>query len=121
MTAIEQRDPAMHDQPALPLIDRASPSDTPRFSVQMRRRRWRGRVIVLAALVGLALAIAAGVRVVGRGTTESRSAAQAPPAVPVETAVASRSDVPIYATGLGNVQAFNTVTVRVRVDGELQK
>lgn len=31
------------------------------------------------------------------------------------------SDVPIYLTGLGSVQAFNTVTIRTRVDGEIQK
>jgi multidrug efflux system membrane fusion protein len=53
------------------------------------------------------------------------AAAQAPPpvpaAIPVQAATASNADVPIYETGLGNVQAFNTVTVKVRVDGELQK
>jgi multidrug efflux system membrane fusion protein len=41
--------------------------------------------------------------------------------ISVETAVASRSDVPIYLAGLGTVQAFYTVTVTARVDGELQK
>ncbi len=30
-------------------------------------------------------------------------------------------DVPIYLDGLGTVQAFNTVTVHVRVDGQLQR
>jgi multidrug efflux system membrane fusion protein len=53
------------------------------------------------------------------------AAAQAPPpapaAIPVQAATASKADLPIYETGLGNVQAFNTVTVKVRVDGELQK
>jgi multidrug efflux system membrane fusion protein len=53
------------------------------------------------------------------------AAAQIPPpalaAIPVQAATASNADVPIYETGLGNVQAFNTVTVKVRVDGELQK
>jgi multidrug efflux system membrane fusion protein len=44
-----------------------------------------------------------------------------PVAIPVEAATATTADVPIYETGLGNVQAFNTVTVKVRVDGELQK
>lgn len=44
-----------------------------------------------------------------------------PPAVPVQAVAVSRIDVPIYASGLGAIQAFNTVTVRSRVDGELQK
>src|SRR5712671_4697420 len=44
-----------------------------------------------------------------------------PPAVPAQVATATRRDVPLYLTGLGTVQAFNTVTVRSRVDGELQK
>jgi membrane fusion protein, multidrug efflux system len=42
------------------------------------------------------------------------------PAIPVETALATRADVPIYFDGLGTVQAFNTVTVTTRVDGALQ-
>jgi multidrug efflux system membrane fusion protein len=48
------------------------------------------------------------------------SSAPAPP-IPVSIATAQRRDVPIYLTGLGTVQAFNTVTVKTRVDGELVK
>jgi multidrug efflux system membrane fusion protein len=44
-----------------------------------------------------------------------------PPAIAVDTAPANHSDVPIYLQGLGTVQAFYTVTVTARVDGELQK
>ena len=33
----------------------------------------------------------------------------------------AQKDVPIYLDGLGTVQAFNAVTVHVRVDGELNK
>jgi multidrug efflux system membrane fusion protein len=44
-----------------------------------------------------------------------------PPAIAVDTATASHSDVPIYLQGLGTVQAFYTVTVTARVDGEIQK
>jgi membrane fusion protein, multidrug efflux system len=43
-----------------------------------------------------------------------------PPAVPVETALAARGDMPVYLQGLGTVQAFNTVTVTTRVDGQMQ-
>jgi multidrug efflux system membrane fusion protein len=36
-------------------------------------------------------------------------------------AVVQTSDVPVYLTGFGTVQAYNTVTVRARVDGALDK
>ena len=43
------------------------------------------------------------------------------PPVPVVAGVVAEKDVPIYLDGLGIVQAFNTVTIHVRVDGQLQK
>src|SRR6478735_7020503 len=46
--------------------------------------------------------------------------ASAPP-IPVTLAVSEVKDVPVYLTGLGTVQAYNTVTVKVRVDGQLTK
>ena len=41
--------------------------------------------------------------------------------VPVVDGVVGTSDVPIYLDGLGTVQAFNTVAVHTRVDGQLIK
>jgi multidrug efflux system membrane fusion protein len=41
--------------------------------------------------------------------------------IQVDTASAESADVPIYLQGLGTVQAFYTVTVTARVDGEIQK
>src|SRR3954467_7238944 len=41
--------------------------------------------------------------------------------VPVVAGTVEKKDVPIYLNGLGNVQGFNVVTVRSRVDGELEK
>jgi multidrug efflux system membrane fusion protein len=40
--------------------------------------------------------------------------------VPVSVCPVERTNVPIYLDGLGTVQAFNTVTVRARVDGQLE-
>jgi multidrug efflux system membrane fusion protein len=41
--------------------------------------------------------------------------------VPVVAGKVEQKDTPIYLDGLGTVQAFNTVTVHTRVDGELQR
>jgi multidrug efflux system membrane fusion protein len=49
------------------------------------------------------------------------AARKEPPAIAVDTAAATHTDVPVYLQGLGTVQAFYTVTVTARVDGELQK
>jgi membrane fusion protein, multidrug efflux system len=42
-------------------------------------------------------------------------------AVPVTIGVSEVKSVPVYLAGLGTVQAFNTVVVKVRVDGQLDK
>ena len=50
-----------------------------------------------------------------------KTAAQphATPAVPVSVAKATRGDFPVVLSSLGTVQAYNTVLVRTRVDGEI--
>jgi membrane fusion protein, multidrug efflux system len=49
------------------------------------------------------------------------AAAAAARPLPVTTGVVELRDFPIYRVGLGTVQAYNTVTIKVRVDGEVQK
>src|SRR4029077_7944493 len=62
-----------------------------------------------------------------RPSSESKAApapgARAAGLGPVSVAVtqAQKQNVPYYLSGLGSVTAFNTVTVKSRVDGELQK
>jgi multidrug efflux system membrane fusion protein len=41
--------------------------------------------------------------------------------VPVVVAKATRSNIPVYLNGLGNVTAYYTVTVKSRVDGQIMK
>lgn len=56
------------------------------------------------------------------GTQASQNAAAkngAGAAVPVSVAPVLRQDVPIILTGLGTVQAYYTVTLKTRVDGEI--
>jgi multidrug efflux system membrane fusion protein len=42
-------------------------------------------------------------------------------AVPVVAATARRGEMPVYLDALGSVTAFNTVTVRTRIDGQVDK
>ena len=39
--------------------------------------------------------------------------------VPVAIAAVTQQDMPVYLDGLGSVQAFNTVTIKTRIDGEV--
>jgi membrane fusion protein, multidrug efflux system len=85
-------------------------------------RSWKlwsvGFTVLLAAASGYAYR--AGIIPLGG---KAGAAAAAPPVrpVPVSTSVVREDDFAFSRTGLGTVQAFNTVTVKVRVDGEIQK
>jgi membrane fusion protein, multidrug efflux system len=54
-------------------------------------------------------------------TGRTRTAEPSAQAVPVHAAVAKATSFPIVLNGLGTVQATNTVTVRSRVDGQIEK
>ena len=44
-----------------------------------------------------------------------------PPAAPVTGGTATARDMPTYVRGLGTVQAYNSVSVKSRVDGTIVK
>jgi membrane fusion protein, multidrug efflux system len=50
-----------------------------------------------------------------------QAAAARPRSVPVSATSVAKVDFPVYLTGLGTVQGFNTVQVRTRVDGQIDK
>ena len=52
---------------------------------------------------------------------QKSAAATRAAAVPVTIAPVEKADFPVYLTGLGTVQGFNTVVVRTRVDGQIDK
>jgi multidrug efflux system membrane fusion protein len=54
-------------------------------------------------------------------TEAAQKAAARRPAIPVSIAPVEKTDFPVYLTGLGTVQGFNTVQVRTRVDGQIDK
>jgi multidrug efflux system membrane fusion protein len=86
----------------------------------MTRKRWIG----LAAALGMVAVL--GLALYGRGKTAkgqpgtAGNTAGGPP-VPVIVARVGQRDMPVYLDGLGSVSAFNTVTVKSRVDGQLVK
>lgn len=43
------------------------------------------------------------------------------PAIPVHATIVARGDFPVTLNGLGTAQAWNSVTVRSRVDGQVEK
>lgn len=73
------------------------------------------------ATMTIALAVAgwAGWSVLGRHTTVSDAAPLPVAQVPVTATRAVAQDVPVFDTGLGTVQAINTVNVKTRVDGQI--
>src|SRR5215831_15909978 len=56
----------------------------------------------------------------GKVQTAQKGPARAP-AIPVSVAPVEKTEFPVYLSGLGTVQGFNTVQVRTRVDGQIDK
>ena len=56
------------------------------------------------------------------GGNGPRATAQTPPAaVPVTAGTVAAQDVPVYLQGIGTVQAYNMVSIKTRVDGQIVK
>src|ERR671936_1487420 len=99
-----------------------APPPTPSGTAGSRRerRRWWLWLPVLC-LIGVAAYVL--IPRIGEVSSQSRKAAATPGirAVPVVATTARQGNMGIYLTGLGSVTAFNTVTVRTRVDGQVIK
>ena len=80
-------------------------------------RKWLGGVALVAALVGGYAVWSQEQPKQGTGA----ASAPAPQAVPVVTAPVVVKDMPIYLTGIGTAQPSQSVTLKVRVDGQLTK
>src|SRR6266699_2383562 len=91
----------------------------------MTKSRTIGWVLLIAALA--AVGYFGWQRFYGpnpRAKTESAQKSASPTSnAPVRVTVApvEKADFPVYLTGLGTVQGFNTVVVRTRVDGQIDK
>jgi multidrug efflux system membrane fusion protein len=77
---------------------------------------WKPELVFCFALGLLSISIACS-----SGEKSRTARASGPQSVPVGVATAQQKDVPVYLTGLGSVTAFNTVSVRTRIDGQLSQ
>jgi membrane fusion protein, multidrug efflux system len=80
----------------------------------------------MAVVVALCLLVLGGAVWLARnraaGADKRASGARMPDLpVPVVAGTVAEKDMPLYLVGIGTVQAFNTVTVRARIDGQVQK
>jgi membrane fusion protein, multidrug efflux system len=81
----------------------------------------RGRAARLLGL-GAPVALAAVLLAVRHAAAQPAAApAPTPPGVPVQVAETARADVPVFVRGIGTAQAFQSVLVRARVDGTLDR
>ena len=84
-------------------------------------------IIVVFIVIGLGLL---GIRALHKAPDQSSGRGQggrgaggadASRAIPVAVAQVQQRDIPVYLEGLGNVQAYYTVTIHSRVDGQLMQ
>ena len=78
-------------------------------------RRFSGFTVPIAAALLVVLTACNG------GSTPSSARANVPQTIPVTVAAVAQQDFPVYLSGLGSVQAYYTVDVKSRVDGQLQE
>ena len=80
-----------------------------------------GRRLLVAGVAVAALAAAGlGTYLITDGRAkESRKAVKGPPPVPVTIAAVTLETVPIQLQAIGNVEAYSTVAIKARVDGQI--
>jgi multidrug efflux system membrane fusion protein len=93
--------------------------------VASRLKRWFGWLLIAGVLLGgywgwQIYKLGSGPLAAERQSA-SRDQATAKGGAPVHISTVSRKDFPFYINGLGTVQATNSVVVRSRVDGQIQK
>jgi membrane fusion protein, multidrug efflux system len=103
-------------------IEELKEMNSPAEEVEHGRSSWRAWV-VLTIVVGVAAFVGWRIYSSGKETEAAaqKSAASGTRPVPVLVAQVQQKTMPIYLTALGSVTAYNTVTVRSRVDGQLVK
>ncbi len=86
------------------------------------RRPSRAKKTWWGITVGLAASLAVCGLLAGCSSkTKTARASGPPPAIPVGVATVKQGDFPVYLNGLGSVQAYYTVSVKTRIDGQIMQ
>lgn len=109
---------APHAALPAPAAAKGMPAPEPKSRGSLVRKLLVLLVIVLA-VGGVVWKVRANQRQQDAETEKMAAAADRP--VPVSVIVVQQKNMPIYLTALGTVTAYNTVTVRSRVDGQLMR
>jgi len=82
----------------------------------------RGKAFWGASLtLAVALAICAVLSACSSQSAKAAKPNAPPPAIPVGVATVKQGDFNVYINGLGSVQAFNTVSIKTRIDGQIMQ
>ncbi len=96
------------------------------------KHRWRRRALLALGVLAIGVLadhevpafhtwLAAKLPFAASPTAGKAGGKLAGPAAPVSVTVAERRDFPVYLNSLGTAQPTNSVTVRARVDGQIEK
>jgi multidrug efflux system membrane fusion protein len=87
----------------------------------MAKVRKSGVAIAATALLAVAVAGYFFIDQASRDKARAAAASAAPAGIPVTVGIARNEDMPVYVRGIGTVQAYKTVTIKSRVDGQIMK
>lgn len=112
--------PAEPRQPDVPPAE-TRPSQLPRFDIDdetTSSNYWWVWLLVFA-LIGYGCYKLYQYESGKKAVIAAKKGAMQPRSIAVVAATARRGDMPVFLQGLGTVTAFNTVTVKTRIDGQL--
>lgn len=119
MLSTVQRSEEQHHHPTPPAQRQNSASPAPEEPVGSGWRKWVV-MLVIAGIVGAAVwKIRANTHEQQVSDAQMEAAQDVP--TPVQVEAVQQKTMPIYLTELGTVTAYNTVTIKTRVDGQLMR
>src|SRR5205085_12264259 len=107
--------------PAMRMRAKASPPPAQATTMRLAITLFLGCAGAAAALLHFGAFPVSGLSFTRSAATTQRATPLPVGAVKVTTAEVLPDQVPIYLSGIGTVQAYNTVSVKSRVDGDILK